>query len=138
VFDPGAPGILEIATAGGYFYAITTENGEIISYSSNADTAALAPGHELPSPQTGQADYINTTSSDGDNLRIYVRPIQTRQGVFFLQVGRSIEPEQQAVRQLALILIVGAGVAFALAMAGGFWLAGRALKPIQTAMDKQQ
>jgi signal transduction histidine kinase len=42
------------------------------------------------------------------------------------------------LRRLALILFAGAVIGLLLAAYGGFWLAGRALKPIQTSMDAQR
>jgi signal transduction histidine kinase len=37
-----------------------------------------------------------------------------------------------------LILGAGAGAGLLLGLGGGFWLAGRALRPIQTTMDRQR
>jgi signal transduction histidine kinase len=42
------------------------------------------------------------------------------------------------MRQLLFILVGGAVAASALAMGAGFWLSGRALTPIRTAMNKQR
>jgi signal transduction histidine kinase len=138
-FDPIGQEVLQFVTAGGYFYAITNESGELVSYTSNVDPESLVSSEQLPAPGSGDVTYVNTKSSDGDDLRIYVRPIETRGGrTFYLQVGRSSEPERQALQRLLIILVVGGGAGLGLAMAGGFWLAGRALTPIKTAMDKQQ
>ncbi len=135
-FDPIGQDALQIVTAGGYFYAITTPQGDVLRSTSNIDPAGLATEGSLPS---SGVSYVNTTSSDGDDLRIYVQPIQTLQGeTLYLQVGRSTEPERQALRQLLFILVGGAAVGLGMALVGGFWLAGRALTPIKTAMDKQQ
>jgi signal transduction histidine kinase len=139
VLNPEAQGALEIATSGGYFYAITTNNGDILRATGNVDPAGLATVSQLPAANSGDVVFLNTKSADGDDLRIYIRPIETFQGrTLYLQVGRSTEPERQALRQLLLILVAGGAAGMALAMAGGFWLSGRALKPIRTAMDKQK
>jgi signal transduction histidine kinase len=137
--DPFTQGQLEIATAGGYFYAITRPDGTLVTGTANIEAAGLAAVKELETVTLEDATYIDTKSSDGDDLRLYVRPIQTVRGdTFFLQVGRSIEPERQALGRLVFILLAGGVAALALAVGAGYWLAGRALRPIQTAMDKQQ
>jgi len=137
--NPEAQGILQVATAGGYFYAITDQNGVLVKSTSNVEAGGLAPVAELPDAANGNTEYINTKSTDGDDLRVYVVPVETRRGdTLYLQVGRSTEPERRALRQLLLILVAGGGAGLALAMAGGFWLSDRALKPIRTAMDKQK
>jgi signal transduction histidine kinase len=53
-------------------------------------------------------------------------------------VGRSIEPELGAVRRLYIILIGGGGAGVLLALIGGYFLAGRTLKPIGQAIERQQ
>jgi signal transduction histidine kinase len=137
--DPSAQGILQLATAGGYFYAITDQNGALLQSTSNVEVGGLASVEDLPDAATGETEYVNTKSADGDDLRVYVVPVETIRGdKLYLQVGRSTEPERQAVRQLLLILVAGGGAGLALAMAAGFWLSGRALQPIRTAMEKQR
>jgi signal transduction histidine kinase len=139
ILNPEDQGALEIATAGGYSYAITTDTGQILRATGNVDPEGLAEVSQLPSPTSSDAVFVNTRSTDGDDLRVYVRPIETFQGrTLYLQVARSTEPERQALRQLLTILVVGGGAGLVLAMAGGFWLSGRALTPIRTAMDKQK
>lgn len=137
-FDPSAQGILQLATAGGYFYAITDQDGTLLQSTSNVEVGGLASVEDLPDA-TGETEYVNTKSADGDDLRVYVVPVETIRGdKLYLQVGRSTEPEHQALRRLVLILVAGGGAGLALAMAAGFWLSGRALKPIRTAMEKQR
>jgi len=138
-FDPGGQGAIQIATAGGYFYAITDQEGTVLRSTSNADVEGLAPVEELPAHDSGETSYINTKSSDGDDLRVYVVPIRGFRGdTLYLQVGRSTEPERRALQQLLLILVAGGGVGLGLAMAAGFWLSGQALRPIRIAMEKQR
>jgi signal transduction histidine kinase len=137
--DPFTQDQLEIATAGGYFYAITRPDGTVVTGTANIEEAGLAGVDKLEDVGLEDAKYTDTNSSDGDDLRVYIRPIQTVRGdTFYLQVGRSIEPERQALARLLLILLAGGLAALGLALAAGYWLAGRALRPIQTAMDKQQ
>jgi two-component system sensor histidine kinase CiaH len=62
-------------------------------------------------------------------------PLETR---VVLEVGRSIEPEREALRRLIFILGGGGGAGLLLALVGGFFLAGRALRPISASLDRQR
>ena len=55
-----------------------------------------------------------------------------------MEVGRSTEPERQALRRLLLVLGGGVVGGLALALAGGYFLAGLALRPIRAAVDSQR
>jgi signal transduction histidine kinase len=55
-----------------------------------------------------------------------------------MEVGRSTEPERQALRRLLLVLGGGVAGGLGLALAGGYFLAGLALRPIRTAVDSQR
>jgi two-component system sensor histidine kinase CiaH len=55
-----------------------------------------------------------------------------------MEVGRSTQPERQALRRLVLILAGGGGAGLLLALAGGYLLAGLALRPIRAAIDSQR
>jgi signal transduction histidine kinase len=126
-------------TAGGYFYALTNANGDIIGSTSNADPAALADRDAIHETLSGGASFVDTESSEGEQLRLYLLPVGDRQQArFVLQVGRSTEPEREALRRLTFVLAAGGVGGIILALGAGFWLAGRALRPIQTAMDRQR
>ena len=126
-------------TAGGYFYALVDEDGVVMANTPNVDPDGLADTGALTQALADGHSFVDTESSDGDDLRVLVRPLPAARGLtLFLEVGRSTESERQAQERLLFILGIGGGVAFVLAMAGGFLLAGRALAPIQTAMGRQR
>jgi signal transduction histidine kinase len=126
-------------TAGGYFYAVTTAEGAVIGSTPNADPAGLASSDSLAASVTEGPAFVDTTSSEGEDLRVYLMPLGRAQSPrFVLQVGRSTEPERDALRRLMLVLGAGGGAGLLLALGGGFWLAGRALRPIQATMDRQR
>jgi heavy metal sensor kinase len=54
----------------------------------------------------------------------------------YIAVARPENPLQENLRRLRLVLALGLPIAFLLAAAGGFFLAGRALSPIQTMAAK--
>lgn len=126
-------------SAGGYFYAVVAENGALIGSTSNTDPAGLAQTDALAKAVTEGPAFVDTGSSEGEELRVYVLPVGNPNGRHFLmEVGRSTEPERQALRQLLLVLVAGGGAGLILALGGGFVLAGWALRPIQTAMDRER
>jgi len=126
-------------TAGGYFYALVAEDGAILAATANTDPDGLADVDALQQALAEGSALADTRSSDGDKLRVYVEPVHELRGQnLFLEVGRSTEPERQALRQLFFILAAGGGAGLVLALGGGFLLAGRALAPIQIAMDRQR
>ena len=130
----------QLATAGGYFYAIVSPGGEVREHTSNVDLDGLAEADDLDRAVLEGPLFVDTKSSEDEDLRVYVVPLQDRptDRIFFLEIGRSTEPERQALRQITLILAGGGALGVALAVAGGFVLSGLALRPIQTAMGRQR
>ena len=55
-----------------------------------------------------------------------------------LVVGRSLDARDHQLDVLLVVMLVGGLAGTALATAGGFWLAGRALVPIQRALETQR
>ncbi len=125
-------------TVGGYSYALVRADGTIVYNTENVDPDALADTHDVLLAITDGPRFVDTTSTEDDNLRIYLHPVSARNQQLVLEVSRSTEPERQALERLILILIGGGGAGLLLAAAGGFVLSGRALRPIQTAMDRQR
>lgn len=126
-------------TAGGYFYAVVRENGTLLRGSDNADPEGLPSVEQVADAFASGPAYADTKSSEGEDLRIFMAPVHgPANRPVMLEVGRSTEPERQALQRLVLILLGGGGAGAVLAVAGGFFLAGRTLRPIQTAMEKQR
>ncbi len=126
-------------TAGGYFYALVDRQGALLAGTANVDPAGLAGGDAVATALSQGPTFSDTASSDGDHLRVFVVPLaQPRQPRLALQVGRSTEPERDALRTLVLIMAAGGGAGLVLALGGGYVLAGRALRPIGAAMDRQR
>ncbi len=128
-----------VFTAGGYFYAIVEPTGELLASTPNVDPAGLVNAAVLQEALDEGDAFADTESSEGDSLRVYVVRLEgARDGQFLIEVGRSTEPERQALRQLLLVLAGGGGAGLILALAGGYLLSGRALRPIRIAMDSQR
>jgi signal transduction histidine kinase len=124
---------------GGYFFAVTDQNGDIVEKSGNSDAIALAPAEVLLAAAGEGSATAQTVSSEGDQQRIYVFPGESEHGEqLFLQVGRSIESELETLSRLRTILVAVVAFSAIPALAGGYVLSGRALRPIKAAMDSQQ
>ena len=126
-------------TSGGYFYALSRPDGELITSTANVDPAGLAGGDAIQEAVDDGHSFVDTESSEGDSLRVYVTRLEGPVGdELVMQVGRSTEPERQALRRLLVVLAGGFGVGLGLSLVGGYFLADRALRPIRKAMDSQR
>ncbi len=128
-----------VFTAGGYFYALVGPTGELLTGTPNVDPDGLADVDTLEKALAEGTAFADTESSEGDSLRVYVVRLDDPTGQnLLMQVGRSTEPEEEALRRLLLVLTGGFGGGLVLALAGGYVLSGRALRPIRAAMDSQR
>jgi len=124
-------------TAGGYFYALVDPQGNSIASTQNLDPSGLVSQEELAHALNSGPSFVDTSAADGAELKVYLVPFSGPRGDFVLEVGRSIEPELGAVRRLNIILILGGAGGVLLALVGGYFLAGRALRPIGRALSRR-
>lgn len=87
-------------------------------------------------PQTENVQG-NFQQNAGETVRVFTLPVRIQgQTVAFLQVARSLEPIDEALQTLLMLLLVGAPFLIGAAVGGGYWLAGRTLKPIDLIRQK--
>jgi heavy metal sensor kinase len=99
---------------------------------------AYDPREPLPSlPQSlnaatgGQTTIVTATLADGTQWRVLTTPvIENGIQIGILQVGRPAAEVDVTLRQLALLLALAVPLTLLIASAGGLFLAGRALNPI--------
>jgi signal transduction histidine kinase len=126
-------------TAGGYFYALVDPSGELLAGTPNVDPAGLAESGALERALDNGDAFADTHSSENESLRVYVTRLEDAHGnQLLMEVGRSTEPERQALRRLLLVLAGGIGGGLVLAAAGGYFLSGLALRPIRASVDSQR
>ena len=115
---------------GGVFYLAIGPEGQVFANPQqvNLDTDAV------PTP-AGRRPVFGTIELNGEPTRVFVRPMPDGGK---LVVGQSLAPEQNALQSLLLILVAGGGLGLLLSFAGAWFLAGRALVPIQQAFRRQQ
>ena len=127
---------------GGVFYLVVAPDGTVLANPQRVDVRAL-PTSSLPDLR----EYA-TVTADGETLRLFAHPLlvvagpSRGRGALLqgarLVVGESLEPERAALRTLLLILGLGGAAGLLLSFAGAWFLAGRALVPIQVAFRRQQ
>lgn len=81
--------------------------------------------------QTRRVRLDNITLADGTPLRLYTAPfVLEQQGAGIIQVGESYKAIQEVQQQLIFLLAISLPVTLLFTSAGGWFLAGRALAPI--------
>ena len=77
---------------------------------------------------------MRTVSAPGGHLRVLSLRITP---TLVLQVARSLEPEEEALDHLLVVLLLGGAAAVVVATIGGWFLAGKALSPVEEAFERQ-
>lgn len=117
---PDMPSPFEDAVASGYYIVAWSRAGEELRRSTNAPP-------ELSAPELDPAADSSLARTRGEFREFALR---TRSGSLVL-VGHDIAPDLAELRRLAWLLsLVGGGVLL-LGLAGGWWLAARAIRPIE-------
>lgn len=120
--DPRGMRKREEPMAEGFYHVVWRPDGSEAFRSTNA-------AGPVPSPQAdGRAAPGAALRSRGTLREIF----EVTPGGGCVLLGRSLEPELSALRQSALILGGLGGGIWALGLAGGWWLASRAIRPIET------
>lgn len=102
------------------YYSIRDRDEKIILQSANAPSDLKF----LPLPTTDVVEEPRSIDNRRENLRSTMHGLK-------IVVGRDITPELQEMRTMAwLHLLIGLGV-WMLGLIGGWWLSGRAIRPIQ-------
>jgi len=114
------------------FFQIFSPSGTITIRSPNVKQ------HELPLSRqalevafSGQTIFESAKYPKEPPLRLISVPIIYRGNLLYIvQVGTSMESVEQTLNRLLLVLVVTMPVALAVSLAGGWFLAGRALRPV--------
>lgn len=117
-FPPELHALFEGGT--GTYLACWDGDGSPLFVSANAPADLRPP----TGPDNGSNHYV-----DVDRRREHHRVHSSGMSSV---VGRDISAEQSELRNFGLLLTLGGGAVWLAGLAGGWWLAGRALKPIDT------
>ncbi|HUF54270.1 MAG TPA: ATP-binding protein [Dehalococcoidia bacterium] len=124
-----------LLTAGGYSAALIIESEDEPIGTASIEGVNVPDFAELEESFGQGSGTLDTETSEGEDIRLYIERLGPEA---FIAVGRSIEPEQEALRRLIFFLLIGGAAGIALSTLGGYLLAGRALRPIKDAMDSQR
>ena len=126
------------ATSGDTFYLVLDPSGIPILNPLNVSVEGVPDiGSASAAAQRGAA--WKTITAGGSDYRLYSRAVTDEQRtIAVVQVGRSLEEHQEQLRMLALVLIATGVGGLGLATAGGLFVAGRALRPVREAFQRQR
>ena len=134
--DPGDSARLLQAEGyeGGRFAVVFGPSGQVLANPQRVDTAALA----LRFPLSVSA-RIESRALHGEPVRLYLtRLTQESWRGSTLLVGQSLQPRLTALHRLLLVMLVAGGAVLALSVAGAWFLASKALEPIQESFRRQR
>jgi two-component system OmpR family sensor kinase len=83
-------------------------------------------------PHTNESAAIYWTSPNSQNYVFIITPVQGQLGINFLMIFGGILDPNALVRRFLLTLVAGSLLTLAIALAGGFWMADRAMRPVMT------
>lgn len=123
-------------TEGAGFYTVVWEvdSGRLFARSANAPADVPMPDHDSlaearrPAPRLGPGPVPFPTQARGRGERRELSVVLPER--LTVLVGRSISGERSAMRKLALGLAAAGAAILLLGLAGGSWLASRAIRPI--------
>lgn len=84
------------------------------------------------------SDLRTTTLPDGRRVRLLTYRLTRSDGPAALQLGRELSDQEQVLAQLTNGLLALGALSMLLVGAASWWLAGRALRPAQSAWERQQ
>ena len=126
------------ATSGDTFYLVLDPSGIPILDPLNVNVEGVPDiGSATAAAQQGAS--WKTITTEGSDYRLYSRAV-TDEGrtIAVVQVGRSLEEHEEQLRMLLLVLIATGVGGLGLAAAGGLFVAGRALRPVREAFQRQR
>jgi signal transduction histidine kinase len=137
---------LELAESGGFselqregyqaglLYLVLAVDGSVQYNPQQLDVQALPTGL-----LSGRPSAFDTLNSAGGAVRLFAQQLVQPDGQSVtLVVGQTLAPEQAAERELLLTLLLCGAAGLVLSFVGAWFLAERALVPIQRAFRRQQ
>ena len=104
---PGRQDVFYFATGGGYFYRIITPRATYTAPAGSADQIDFPDVQEVSNKTQDGPATVDVRMPTGERARIRIETVQDSGSPIYFEVGRSIQPEQDALRRLAFILIAG-------------------------------
>jgi len=116
------------------FFQIFGPQGQITLQSANITTRNIPLSESaMQAALKGEATYESVRFQGGISIRLLSYPIKHGDTlVNILRVGTSLRPVEEMLNRLVFVLLIGSPLAVIVSMLGGWFLAGRALRPVDT------
>ncbi len=114
------------------FFQIFGPQGQITLQSANITTRNIPLSESaMQAALQGEATYESVRFQGGISIRLLSYPIKHGETlVNILRVGTSLRPVEEMLNRLVFVLLIGSPLAVIVSMFGGWFLAGRALRPV--------
>jgi len=115
------------------FAEIVTPSGQVLDSTPQLRGALVLDSAQLAAAADGPTfvDRSGVPGIEGD-ARILAAPAELSGKPVIAMVGSSLGDHDEAVDGLARLLVIGGPIALLLASLAGYWMAGRALRPVDT------
>jgi heavy metal sensor kinase len=119
------------------FIRVTAGDGRLIYTSRAPKDGSFDPAQLRPPSLTGTADELRRETTPSGSLLVAARHYRSPSGSrYIVEVGVSSARTDATVRQVLLILCISLPIAICVAIAGGFLLVRRALRPVDRLCQK--
>jgi heavy metal sensor kinase len=124
--------------ANGRFIRITRADGHVVYLSGTPKDGGFDPAH-VPAA-SGSGDFAHKVrTGTGAALLVAGRNVTATDGSRYrVEVGTSARPAEETLRHVLVLLAIGLPIAVGAAVAGGFVLVHRALKPVERIAAKAE
>jgi two-component system, OmpR family, sensor kinase len=116
------------------FAQVLTPSGEVENATGQlASTPVLSPSdleRAASDPTFFELDEGSVPGIEG-KVRLLATPVDTEGGEVIVVVGSSLGDRDEALSNLATLMLIGGPVALLLASLAGYWVAGTALRPVE-------
>jgi signal transduction histidine kinase len=93
---------------------------------------------EVPAWLQRYPNEVTDTTVDGERVRIVTIPVDIAGAVVaWVSAGRSIAAEDRLIHMVRLLVLFGGAAAVVVSLGAGWWLAGRAVRPVESAYQAQ-
>jgi signal transduction histidine kinase len=100
--------------------------------------AMIGEATEVPAWLQRYPDEVTDTTVDGERVRVVTIPVQMGGvTVAWVSAGRSIAAEDRLIHTARLLLLLGGAAAVVVSLVAGWGLAGRAVRPVESAYQAQ-
>lgn len=129
-FREAAQAILSPAAAGAQL--LDQQGRTLVHYGTVAGASPMVSAEVLEAAASGTAQTFTASLGDeGQPYRVRVSSLRVRDEVRFLVLAESLQPVEDAVRRVLMLLLVAGPAVIGLTALAAYWLAWAALRPVE-------